>query len=53
VPLIGGISNFNLEGARAWAPIAMREGFDGLCTYESDFSVMSDGFIDFYRSLRG
>lgn len=53
VPLIGGISNYDLEGARAWAPVAMREKFDGLCTYESDFSVMSDGYIAFYRSLRG
>jgi hypothetical protein len=52
VPLIHGISAYDLEGARALTQAALRDGCDGLCTYESDFAVTDDAFVDFYRTLR-
>jgi hypothetical protein len=32
--------------------MALSEGYDGLCTYESDWYVLDDHWIDFYRNLR-
>ena len=52
VPLIHGISAYDLEGARALTQRALLDGCDGICTYESDFAVTDDTFVDFYRSLR-
>jgi hypothetical protein len=33
-------------------PEVLSEGYEGLCTYESDWSVLDPGFVEFYRSLR-
>lgn len=37
---------------RESAPRAVREGYDGVCTYESDYSVLEDVFVELYRGLR-
>jgi hypothetical protein len=52
VPLIATLSAYDLEGSRRATEAAMQMGLDGVCTYESDFSVTDDAFIEFYRSLR-
>ena len=31
---------------------AVAEGYDGICSYESDYTVLQNEFIDLYRSLR-
>jgi hypothetical protein len=31
---------------------AIAEGYDGICSYESDYTVLQNEFIDLYRSLR-
>jgi hypothetical protein len=51
--LYRGISAFDYEGARRIARRAMEEGYDGLCTYESDQAVLDSRFIDFFDALRG
>ncbi|MDA0839910.1 MAG: hypothetical protein O3B01_10855 [Planctomycetota bacterium] len=49
VPLIRSIFALGLERA---TDMALSEGYDGLCTYESDWYVLDDRWIDFYRNLR-
>lgn len=52
VPLIYGISGYNIDDARAVVPTVLRDGYSGICTYESDYTVVDDVFIDYYRDLR-
>jgi hypothetical protein len=49
VPLIRSTFALGLEKAK---DMALSEGYDGLCTYESDWFVLDDRWIDFYRCLR-
>jgi hypothetical protein len=53
VPLIHGVSGYNIDDARAVVPTVLRDGYSGICTYESDYSVVDDVFIEYYRGLRG
>ena len=32
---------------------AIAEGYDEICSYESDYTVLQNEFIELYRSLRG
>ena len=50
--LIRGIPGFDLDMARAMVPEILARGYDGICTYESDYTVVHDGFRELYRSLR-
>jgi len=52
VPLIHGVSGFDFNDAKTASKRAIEEGYDGICTYESDYTVLEDVFIDLYRSLR-
>ncbi|MDP6505500.1 MAG: hypothetical protein QF886_17895, partial [Planctomycetota bacterium] len=49
VPLIRSTFALGLEKAK---DMAISEGYDGLCTYESDWFVLDDRWVDFYRGLR-
>jgi len=51
VPLIRGMP-MCIKDARPMAQRILREGYDGICTYESDYTVLDPQFIDLYRSLR-
>lgn len=42
----------NAKFARQLVPRILKEGYDGICTYESDYTVIDSDFIDLYRSLR-
>ena len=50
--LCRGVSGFDIEGARRIIPDAIRKGYDGICTYESDQAVLDSRFIELYHSLR-
>jgi hypothetical protein len=49
--LIRGVP-MNAEETRELLPRILREGYDGICTYESDLTVLDREFIELYRSLR-
>lgn len=49
--LIRGIGP-HIEDARRLLPRILQGGYDGLCTYESDYTVIDSEWIEFYRSLR-
>ena len=50
--LIRGIPGFDYEMAKEMVPQILEEGYDGICTYESDFTVLANDYLDLYRSLR-
>ena len=50
--LIRGLPYGNAEEARRVAEEAIAAGYDGLCTYESDFAVLDADYIALYESLR-
>ncbi|MBI2190902.1 MAG: hypothetical protein HYU36_02815 [Planctomycetes bacterium] len=52
VPVVRGLPCTHLPWVRRRAKRYVAEGYDGLCTYESDVTVLESGFITFYRSLR-
>jgi hypothetical protein len=43
---------YEYEWARKHIPRFIREGYDGVCTYESDLTVLDSRFIGLYDSLR-
>ena len=53
VPLIYGLwyqdSNVNLESYKK----VVKEGYDGICTYESNEAVLESKFIEIFQNLRG
>ena len=51
VPLLRGVG-FDLKYARANARRFIREGYDGISTYESNESVNHPGFLALYDRLR-
>ncbi|MBI4027188.1 MAG: hypothetical protein HY360_19540 [Verrucomicrobia bacterium] len=51
VPLLRGVG-FDLKYARANARRFLREGYDGISTYESNGAVDHPGFLALYESLR-
>jgi hypothetical protein len=38
--------------AKEMVPQILEEGYDGICTYESDFTVLENDYLDLYRNLR-
>jgi len=50
--LIRGVPGFDLDTARRMVPEILTQGYDGICTYESDYTVVHDGFRELYASLR-
>lgn len=53
VPLIRTVVGFSLgKQEKQEVQRILADGYDGLCTYESDYSVLDSDFIDLYRSLR-
>lgn len=52
VPLIRGISGMSpVEKAEAMAKEAIENNYDGVCTYESNYTVLTRDFIDLYAGL--
>ncbi len=43
----------DIETARKRVELAPAEGYDGVCTYESDYSVIKREYIELYHCLRG
>jgi hypothetical protein len=52
VPLTHGIPCGNIAVARRMAAEILKDGYDGICTYESDCTVLQDQYIQLYHSLR-
>ncbi|MHC4884804.1 MAG: glycoside hydrolase family 10 protein [Planctomycetota bacterium] len=52
VPLLRDVTAFRYEAARDAVPGILERGYDGLCTYESDYAVLDDRFIQLYHELR-
>lgn len=52
VPIIRCLTHLPLKWWKQHLPAVFAEGYDGLCTYESDWSVINPEFVKFYRSLR-
>ena len=50
--LIRGVTGFDIAQAREMIPRILGEGYDGLCTYESDFTVVQPEWREIYDSLR-
>ncbi len=40
------------EAAKKLLPRALAEGYDGICSYESDFTVLDNQYLKLYESLR-
>jgi hypothetical protein len=51
VPLVRCLAYESMERWKKHLPEVLAEGFDGLCTYESDWSVLDAEFVDLYRSV--
>lgn len=52
VPLIRGIPGFDFDMAKQMVPEILEQGYDGICTYESDYTVVHDGYRELYWNLR-
>ena len=52
VPLIRGIPGFDFDMAKRMVPEILEQRYDGICTYESDYTVVHDGYRELYWSLR-
>jgi hypothetical protein len=53
VPLIRTLTPSISEARRDLARILGSGDYDGICSYESDFTVLQSDFLDLFRSIRG
>lgn len=51
VPLVRCLAYEDIARWKHHLPEVLAEGYEGLCTYESDWSVLDPEFIDLYQSL--
>jgi len=52
VPLVRCLAYYQISRWRQHLPQVLAEGYDGLCTYESDWAVLDTDYIDVFKSLR-
>lgn len=52
VPLIRGIPYGRIQWCKQHVPDIVADGYDGLCTYESDFAVLDTDYLKLYQRLR-